>query len=162
MRVSSLAWQRGFVGLMILVLAFLLGCGIYGAAAVGFQPRGADPAAAASSPPPTLEFSPRPGVTGVSPDQPVTLTADHARLMSVALPAADGTPVAGTAGADGRSWRASTPLRYSTTYTWTGQATGEGGTVPVAGSFSTVDPTTTTQAQINIDDGETVGIAAPV
>jgi lipoprotein-anchoring transpeptidase ErfK/SrfK len=163
MPVSSLVWQRGFVGLMVIVLAFLLGCGVYGAAIMGSQPGHPDPeAAAASAPPPTVEFSPRLGTTDVPPDQPVALTADHARLTSVTLRAADGTPIAGTAGADGRSWRASTPLRYGTAYTWSGQATGEGGAIPVAGSFSTVDPTTTTQAQINIDDGETVGIAAPI
>ena len=162
MPTSNLVWQRGFVGLMIIVLAFLLGCGIYGATATGSQPASAANPVAAPSPPPTVEFSPRIGVTGVRPDAPVALVADHAHLTSVTLHAGDGTPVAGSVGDDGRSWGASAPLGYATTYTWSGQAVGEGGTVPVGGSFRTVDPATTTQAQINIDDGQTVGIAAPI
>ena len=160
MRGSGLVWQRGFVGLMIVVLVFLLGCGIYGATAMGSQ-RGSDGVAVAA-PPPAVEFTPRLGTAGLSPDVPVSLVADHAHLTSVTLHAADGSPVPGAVGADGRSWRATTPLRYATTYTWSGQATGEGGTIPLTGSFSTVDPATTTQAQINIDDGQTVGIAAPI
>jgi hypothetical protein len=114
---------------------------------MGSQPRNhgnPDPrAAAASAPAPSVEFSPRSGATDVAPDQPVALAADHARLTSVTLRAADGTPVAGTAGADGRSWRAGTPLRYGTTYTWSGQAAGRAMTVqtsiPTPGSWAWLD-----------------------
>ncbi|NMO93249.1 Ig-like domain-containing protein [Actinomycetospora sp. TBRC 11914] len=145
---------------MIAVLAFLLGCGTYGLA-VG-APSGHGAEAAAAAPAPVVGTSPRAGATDVPPNQPVTLTADHARLAAVVLQASGGGPVAGTTSPDGRSWRAQAPLQYGTTYTWSGQAVGDGGTVPVTGSFSTVDPARTTQAQINIDDGETVGIAAPI
>jgi lipoprotein-anchoring transpeptidase ErfK/SrfK len=155
-------WQLGFVGLMIVVLAFLVGAGVWGAAGLGSRGVAAAPEAAAPPPAPVVALTPRPGATDVAPDQPVVLSAENADLTAVALRADDGSVVAGATDPDGRSWRATAPLQYGTTYTWSGQATGAGGTVPVAGTFSTVDPTRTTQPQINIDDGETVGIAAPV
>ncbi len=154
-------WQHGFVGLMVVVLVFLVGNGVY-AAVAGSRP-GIAEAATASEPGPTVTLTPPAGAADVAPAQPVTVTADHARLASVALKAADGTVVPGTPSADGRSWRARGPLQYDTAYTWSGQAAGaDGATVPVTGSFRTLVPDTTTQAQINIDDGATVGIAAPI
>ncbi len=154
-------WQHGFVGLMVVVLAFLVGCGVYGAAAATSGARGGG-SQAAPAPGPAVTLSPGGGASDVAPGQPATVAVEHGRLTSVSLQA-DGRPVAGTTSPDGRSWRAASPLQYDTAYTWSGQAAGDdGATVPLAGSFHTVAPAETTQAQINIGDGETVGIAAPV
>jgi lipoprotein-anchoring transpeptidase ErfK/SrfK len=158
-------WQQGFVGLMVVVLAFLVGCGIYGATALGSpsRPGADDEAAAPAAPAPVVALSPAAGTADVPPDQPVTLTTQNARLTAVTLRAGDGTPVVGTTTPDGRSWHATGALGYGTTYTWSGQAAGpDGTTVPVTGSFTTLTPDRTTQAQINIADGATVGIAAPI
>ncbi|HEY2193185.1 MAG TPA: Ig-like domain-containing protein, partial [Actinomycetospora sp.] len=161
MGVPARIWQRGFVGLMAVVLAFLVGCGIYGATAVGAGPQ--QETTAAPPPAPVVTLSPRAGTADVPPNQPVTVTADNGRLTAVTLRTPDGTPVAGTATPDGRSWHATGALGYGTSYTWSGQAAGpDGTTVPVTGAFSTLTPARTTQAQVNIGDGETVGIAAPI
>jgi lipoprotein-anchoring transpeptidase ErfK/SrfK len=143
---------------MVVVLTFLVGCGVYGV--VAGRPAAAQDRVAASAPAPVVALSPG-GAGDVAPSGPVSATVDHGRLTSVTLQA-DGHPVAGATSPDGRTWRATSALQYATTYTWSGQAVGDGGTVPVTGSFRTVDPPRTTQAQINIADGETVGIAAPI
>jgi lipoprotein-anchoring transpeptidase ErfK/SrfK len=117
----------------------------------------------AAPPPP-----PPPQITGIttgadlSPGAPVHLDAAHSRLTGVALTSADGKQVPGQVSPDGQHWTPSAPLEFGTNYTWAGTANGPGGHVPVQGSFRTVEPKEQTHAQINIGDGEQVGIAAPV
>jgi lipoprotein-anchoring transpeptidase ErfK/SrfK len=156
-------WQRGFIGLMMAVLAFLLGCGVYGATALGSTAgsQAHDEADAPPPPAPAVALSPAGGAHDVAPGQAPSVTATNGRLTAVTLQGPKGA-VAGTTSPDGRSWHATGALAYGATYTWSGQAAGDGGTVPVGGSFTTVDPDRTTQAQINIGDGDTVGIAAPI
>jgi lipoprotein-anchoring transpeptidase ErfK/SrfK len=149
---------------MIAVLAVLLGLGTWGlVAGPGRGAAAASDQAAPAVPAPQVALNPRDGAVDVAPDQLVTVTADHARLAGVALHDAQGAPVSGASTPDGRGWRTLAPLAYGAAYTWSGQVTGDdGSTRPLTGSFRTVDPAETTQAQINIDDGDTVGIAAPI
>ncbi len=91
------------------------------------------------------------------------MTVANGRLAQVTLTASDGTMVAGSMSADGRSWTSTAPLAYSTTYTYSGTATGAGGTaIPLAGSFATVAPRQQARASINIPEADSVGIAAPI
>ncbi len=150
---------------LVVVLVGLVGVGVWSVAAsparTGSGPR--DPIAAGSPPAPVVALFPADRAAGVAPDLPVMVTVDHARLQAVALTGADGTPVPGTVSADGRSWRATAGLAYGTSYRWTGAAAADrGGVVSLAGSFATVSPQRTTRATLNLDDGQTVGIAAPI
>lgn len=158
--------NRTFVVAALVV--FLVGSVAVGVWAVVSSPARA--AAAGSAPPttsppatPTVILSPADRATNVAPDRPATVTVEHARLAAVGLSAADGTPVPGTVSPDGRNWHATTALRYGITYHWSGTVLGaDGRAVALTGSFATVAPQQTTQATLNIDDGQTVGIAAPI
>ncbi|MDQ3761166.1 MAG: Ig-like domain-containing protein [Actinomycetota bacterium] len=111
----------------------------------------------------TVTTSPANGATDVSPTAPVTVTVANGKLTQVALTNPEGKPVAGALSEDRHSWTATEPLGYGKTYTYTGTATGaDGRRVPVAGSFSTVEPQELVGGTLNIGDGDTVGIAAPI
>ncbi|MCA1836578.1 MAG: L,D-transpeptidase family protein [Actinobacteria bacterium] len=132
------------VALLMLVLVLLGGCQI-----------------AAS--PGTVTTSPANGATDVSPTSPVTVTIDHGKLTQVALTNPEGKPVAGALSADGDSWKATEPLGYGKRYTYSGTATdADGKPVPVTGSFTTVKPKALVSGTLNIHDGDTVGVAAPI
>jgi lipoprotein-anchoring transpeptidase ErfK/SrfK len=71
--------------------------------------------------------------------------------------------VAGALSEDGHTWTTTEPLGYGKSYTYTGSATGADGTmVPVTGSFTTVTPKELVSGTLNIHDGDTVGVAAPI
>jgi lipoprotein-anchoring transpeptidase ErfK/SrfK len=81
----------------------------------------------------------------------------------VSLVNGDGAAVKGKLDAARTSWTSSVPLGYGKTYTWKGTATGtDGRQVPVAGEFTTVVPAKQVRGTLNIGDGRTVGIAAPI
>jgi lipoprotein-anchoring transpeptidase ErfK/SrfK len=110
-----------------------------------------------------LELSPRPGSPPISPVAPVGVTVRGGELRGVSLTRAGGSPVPGTLSDDGTRWAPSVPLAYGGTYTWRGAAVDEHGrTTPVKGSFRTVAPGGLTGATLNIADGATVGVAAPI
>lgn len=116
-----------------------------------------------ATPPGTVTMSPANGATEVSPATPVRVTVDNGKLTQVGLANAEGKAVAGALSSDGHSWTATEPLGYGKNYTYTGSATGaDGKTVPVTGSFSTVEPQQVVSGTLNIGDGDTVGIAAPI
>jgi lipoprotein-anchoring transpeptidase ErfK/SrfK len=112
---------------------------------------------------PAVTTSPPNGARDVNPATPVTVTVSQGKLTQVTLTNAEGKQVTGALAEDGRSWRATEPLGYGKSYTYTGTATGaDGTTMPVTGSFSTVKPTKLVGGTLNIGDGDTVGIAAPI
>ncbi len=121
---------------------------------------------ASSAPPrPQAQVSTLPGdhATDISPTQPVSVRVTGGALRQVALTNPDGKVVAGMLSADQHSWTSTEPLGYGRTYTWSGTAVGPDAIpVPVAGSFTTVKPQRQVHATVNIGDGNTVGIAAPV
>jgi lipoprotein-anchoring transpeptidase ErfK/SrfK len=113
--------------------------------------------------PGTVTTSPANGATDVNPTSPVTVAVDHGKLTQVALTNAEGKPVAGALSDDGHGWKAAEPLGYGKTYSYSGSATGvDGKPVPVTGSFTTVKPRELVSATLNIHDGDTAGIAAPI
>ncbi|MBV9058446.1 MAG: L,D-transpeptidase family protein [Pseudonocardiales bacterium] len=142
--------------LMLLVLLVLV-------AACSAAPAG--PLGPSAAPRPEAHVSTLPGdkATNVNPTTPVSVRVTGGTLLQVALTNPDGKAVAGTVSADRRSWTSTEPLGYAKTYTWSGTAAGPDHlSVPVTGSFSTVTPQEQPHATLNIGDGETVGIAAPI
>ena len=125
------------------------------------------PTAAPPTPPPAPAASvtelPADQATGVAPATPATVTVADGHLTGMSLTAKDGAAVAGDVSPDGRTWTSTGELAYDTTYSYAGSAAGaNGATVPVSGSFTTVDPGTTAQPAINIPEGDTVGVGAPI
>jgi lipoprotein-anchoring transpeptidase ErfK/SrfK len=142
--------------LMLLVLAFLL------VACSGSSPGSFSGGVA---PHPQAQVSTLPGnkASNVSPTLPVSVRVIGGVLNQIALTNADGRAVAGTLSADRHSWISSEALGYAKTYTWSGSAAGpDRVSVPVAGTFTTVTPQRQLRATLNIGDGDTVGIAAPI
>jgi lipoprotein-anchoring transpeptidase ErfK/SrfK len=116
-----------------------------------------------ATPPLTVTTSPANGATDVSPTTPVTVSVATGKLAQVALTNPDGKPVAGALSDEGHSWKTTEPLGYGKTYTYSGAATDtDGKPVPITGSFTTVKPQALVSGTLNVHDGETVGIAAPI
>ena len=116
-----------------------------------------------ATPPLTVTTSPANGTTDVSPTTPVAVTVATGKLAQVALTNPEGKPVAGTLSDEGHSWKTTEPLGYGKTYTYSGTATDtDGKPVPITGSFTTVKPRALLSGTLNIHDGETVGVAAPI
>jgi lipoprotein-anchoring transpeptidase ErfK/SrfK len=99
----------------------------------------------------------------VAPRAPVSVASPEGTLADLTLTAVGGAPVPGTLSPDKHRWTSTAPLAYGTAYTWAGSATAPGrSTTPVTGTFRTVAPAQQTRASINIGDGRTVGVAAPI
>ncbi|MFP5020224.1 L,D-transpeptidase [Pseudonocardia phyllosphaerae] len=161
-----------------------LGSGVAGATGglteqlTGALARATAPAAPAEAAAPTV--SPADGTTDVAPRTPVRVSVGSGRLHAVALTpdaptgnapagkalagkAPAGKAVAGTLAKDGRSWTATGPLAFGTGYHLSGTWTRDDGTVvPVGGRFGTLAPENKVTAGVNIADGATVGVGAPV
>jgi lipoprotein-anchoring transpeptidase ErfK/SrfK len=143
--------------LMLLVLAMVLaGCS-------GGSPGPSSPSPPAPQPQAQVSILPADKAGNISPTLPVSARVTGGELQRIALTNADGKTVAGTLSEDRRSWTSTEPLGYGKTYTWSGTAAGPDRlSVPVTGSFTTVKPQQLLHATLNIGDGDTVGIAAPV
>jgi lipoprotein-anchoring transpeptidase ErfK/SrfK len=121
--------------------------------------------AATSGPPPkpSLSFTPADATKDVMPTMPVSLQVKDGWLQHVTLTNADGNAVAGVLNRDRTAFTVTEPLGYGASYSWAGSAVGrDGKALPVAASFTTVDPTTTVNGQFQLSDGQTVGVAAPI
>ena len=111
----------------------------------------------------TLAYTPGADASGVDPRASATVAVTNGKLDSVTLTGPDGKAVEGEPNRDHTQWGSTKPLAYGTTYTWGGNATGrDGAPVPVQGSFTTLTPKKTVRGTINIGDGRSVGIAAPI
>ncbi|HKR49770.1 MAG TPA: Ig-like domain-containing protein [Pseudonocardiaceae bacterium] len=149
-RTNRIVWT-----LMLLILTALAGC----------TGTGGSSGASSSPPRPQAQVSTQPGdgATDISPTLPVSVQVTGGALHQVTLTNPDGKIVAGTLSADRRSWTSTEPLGYGRTYTWNGTAAGPDAIlVPVTGSFTTIKPRRQVHATVNIGDGDTVGVAAPV
>ncbi|MGC4934297.1 Ig-like domain-containing protein [Gordonia sp. DT30] len=74
-----------------------------------------------------------------------------------------GRAVAGTLSEDRTTFTISEALGYDSTYTWQGSAVGQDRlSVPVKGSFTTLNPKQQLNVVVNVADGQEVGIAAPL
>lgn len=110
-------------------------------------------------------YKPRADAVDIPPNDPVSVTVFAAELSDdVRLVAADGSVVPGEINPERSAWTATTRLDYGTTYNFEGTAVGKqsGETLPLASTFTTVTPANTMGVQVNIPNGATVGIAAPV
>ena len=110
-----------------------------------------------------LAYDPAAEATGVSPTAPVSVRVTSGTFADVALRDAQGKAVEGALSTDRTSWTASGRLKYAEKYTWSGTATGEdGNSAPVAGTFATLSPARQLRSVLNIGDGRSVGVAAPI
>ncbi|RMI31029.1 L,D-transpeptidase [Nocardia stercoris] len=125
-------------------------------------PSGSGPAAPAA-PVAKVTFEPADGATDVNPLAPVSLSVANGHIDQVALSNPNGKQVTGQLSADKSGFKVTEPLGYGVTYSWSGTAIGtDGKPVPITGKFSVVNPAKTLGANINIGDGQEVGIAAPL
>jgi lipoprotein-anchoring transpeptidase ErfK/SrfK len=124
--------------------------------------------AAAAAPAPAAivavaTLQPQPGATDVHPLGAARASANAGTLADVALTDSDGAPLPGSYSTDRSQWTATAPLSYGETYTWSGSLTApDGAASPLTGSFGTVKPAKYVKGTLNIDDGSTVGVAAPI
>ncbi|MWK39173.1 L,D-transpeptidase family protein [Actinomadura sp. J1-007] len=112
----------------------------------------------------TLAISPAQGARQVSPDQPVTVKADKAKVTAVTVADAKGRYKAeGALAPDGKSWRTTRPLRPATSYTVTARGTGDGGKqINATAAFTTLTPRKKLESGMSPLEGETVGVGMPV
>ena len=150
---------------ILLALAIVL-CGVLGVAAIatadgsGVTTPTVPPVLA---PPATFAYAPVAAATGFDPREQATVSVTDGTLDTVTLTGPDGAEVAGEPDAERTSWSSTEELQYDTTYTWSGSATGEDGAqVPVQGSFTTLSPESIVRGIVNIGDGRTVGVGAPI
>jgi lipoprotein-anchoring transpeptidase ErfK/SrfK len=159
---------------LLLVLAVVLvgSLGVVTAATAAGRQNQSDPAAtppAAGAPQQivgpvaAIDYEPAIGSDSTNPTGTATVTVREGVFDRVTLTGPKGKEVKGTFNADRTSWTTSDRLAYGTSYTWTGSANGrDGKSVPLEGSFSTLKPAKTVRGTLNIGDGRTVGVAAPV
>ena len=103
------------------------------------------------------------GSKNVPPNDPVTVSVFAASLTSMTLKGNDGRIITGKIAPDAGSWTNTERLAYNTTYTFTGTATStDGKATQISGKISTVNPKDTERASIQIPDGDTVGVGAPI
>ena len=127
--------------------------------------RSGKPTAEAPSAPaaPSITYQPADAATDVVPVAPVRVEVKDGWFQRVALINAEGKPVAGALNRDRTSFNTTEPLGYGGSYTWGGSVVGhDGKAIPVAGTFTTVDPTKQVNGQFQLADGQVVGVAAPV
>ncbi len=107
------------------------------------------PALDGGTPSPGAEFSVKVESGTIRPD--ITLKNEAGKIVK------------GTRSDDGTTYTIAEQLGYGKKYTWTGVAVGtDDKEVPIAGSFTCVQPTSTISVKINLADGQEVGIAAPL
>jgi lipoprotein-anchoring transpeptidase ErfK/SrfK len=110
-----------------------------------------------------LAYEPGAGATGVNPTSSVAVRVSGGTFAEVALHDSKGKTVNGLLSNDRTRWTSYGPLAYGERYTWSGTATGENGnSVPLESSFNTVVPARQLHSLLNIGDGKTVGVAAPI
>jgi lipoprotein-anchoring transpeptidase ErfK/SrfK len=112
---------------------------------------------------PVTTFTPESGATDVGPKAPVGIDVENGWFQRVALSNPEGKPVAGVMNPERTSFTTTEPLGFGIVYTWTGSVVGrDGKAVPIAASFTTVDPKAQVNGQFQLADGQVVGVAAPI
>jgi lipoprotein-anchoring transpeptidase ErfK/SrfK len=112
---------------------------------------------------PVATFTPANAAADVAPTAPIGIDVDNGWFQRVALTNPDGKPVAGVMNPERTSFSTTEPLGFGIVYTWAGSIVGrDGKSVPLAASFTTVDPQTQVNGQFQLADGQVVGVAAPI
>jgi lipoprotein-anchoring transpeptidase ErfK/SrfK len=110
-----------------------------------------------------VAYTPAIAATDVAPSTKASVAVTNGRLVEVKLSSEKGGPVEGQISPDGLRWEAAGPLRYGATYQWQGAVEDADGTrTPLQGIFTTKAPAKTVRGTLNIGDGRTVGVAAPI
>ena len=110
-----------------------------------------------------VTYAPAAGANNIGPTDPVSVSVRDGAFDNVTLTDPAGKQVQGAFNADRSSWTSSDRLAYGTSYTWDGSAHGrDGAAVPLQGSVATIAPAKKTRGTLNIGDGRTVGVAAPI
>ena len=121
------------------------------------------PSTTTSAPGIRVSANPAFGTKKIGPNDPITMTVFNAELEKVTMIGDDGSSIKGEITNDAHTWTKTERLKYGTTYTVTGTAKAADGTEKsVEGTFTTVKPKSTMAAYVQIPEGETVGIAAPI
>ncbi len=158
-----MALGRALLGVMVAFAVALAAVTVWGnieRATAGPGASGSQ-AEAPQAPPARITTTPAAGATGVPPAQPASVHVADGRLTDIALVGPDGVAVPGHLLPDG--WTSTAVLAFSATYTWKGLVLdGNGAAQPLTGSFTTVTPQNKIAADLNIGDGDSVGIAAPI
>ncbi len=111
----------------------------------------------------TVTVDPQPGDTALTPRTPIVVKAAHGTLDGVQLVNAEGKAVKGTMNPQRTSWTLAEPLGYDATYQLRGRAVSANGKpTTISGRYRTVSPDGLISASISPDDGDTVGIGAPI
>lgn len=159
---STSAVGRRPIAILAAVLTVILGLaactssGSDGNSAQGAQGAGADSSA-------EVVLAPQAGADDVAPRDPISVTVSGGTIEEVELTNSEGKSVKGELSEDKTTWKVAEPLGYGKTYTWSGSAVGgDGETVPIEGSFTTVTPSATNNVKSNVGDDKTYGIAMPV
>ncbi len=113
-------------------------------------------------PPPAVEYTPAADTRDANPTRKAVATVHGGTFETVTLTGPDGRTVKGVLDATRTVWTSSGSLAYGASYTWGGTATGAAGSTTVAGSFTTAAPSRKVRGTLNIGDGRTVGVAAPI
>src|SRR3954470_18701770 len=124
------------------------------------KPSGDAPAAQSA---PSITYQPANAATDVAPIAPVRIEVKDGWFQRVTLTNSQGKVVAGVLNRDRTSFNTTEPLGYGMSYTWAGSVVGhEGKAVPVAGKFTTINPDIQVNGQLQLADGQVVGVVAPV
>ena len=110
-----------------------------------------------------MKFEPANSTADVVPTAPVGVEVSDGWFQRVTLTNPEGRVVAGALNRDRTAFDVTEPLGYGVEYTWGGSVVGrDGKAVPVAGNFTTVNPSTQVNGQFQLSDGQVVGVAAPI
>ncbi|MET9520052.1 Ig-like domain-containing protein [Streptomyces sp. NPDC002994] len=122
-----------------------------------------DEAAAKDTSKARIAITPKGGADNVSINRGTKVTVSEGKLTEVTMTSTDGTDVAGTIAADGKSWKPDGQLKRSTTYKISATAAdSEGREAHENGSFTTVSPDNSFIGNFTPDDGSKVGVGMPV
>jgi lipoprotein-anchoring transpeptidase ErfK/SrfK len=110
-----------------------------------------------------VTFRPANKATDVKPTAPVSVEIRDGWFQHVALTNADGKDIAGSLNRDRTMYTVTEALGYDATYTWKGSAVGyDGKAIPVQGTLTTIAPSKVIDGGFQLNDGQTVGVAAPI
>ncbi len=109
-----------------------------------------------------VTYSPAAWATDTDPGKAARVSVTDGTLETVTLTGPAGA-VAGAPTADHTAWVSTDKLTFGGTYAWGGTAKGaDGATVALTGTFATRAPSKKIRGTLNIGDGKTVGVGAPI
>ena len=150
------SWAPG----LLAVLAAAAGCTGGGS---GGSDGGGGGSARGQAAPAQLEIEPAADATGVSPGDPVTVTATGGTLGKVEVAAAAGPTVGGRYDADRTTWTTTDRLAFGTRYKVVARATNEAGQEALGTSvFTTAKATKQVFPAVSPLRGTTVGVGMPI